>query len=306
MIRRAYDRAVAFVFAPQPLERLAMIRIVAPLAILGFLAARIAHPADWLGDEGFRIPALADDWRRPVDLPPLPMWAAYAVCIGLVVSGLATVAGALTRVSSAVFGLLLVYVALADRLSAFTVNKLAPVIAFALCLTPSAARWSVDAWRRHRRMPQSPRPELASGGCVLFFQVLLAVFYFSSGLCKWRGDWTSEPYVLWTHLHDSYQTPVSWALANALPPFMWTVFQGATLAFELGAPLLFALRITRPFALAYGVAMHAMIGLMFGPVIWFSLLMIALLVGSFAPVPWLRRALDRRLRGKRQRATRRR
>jgi uncharacterized membrane protein YphA (DoxX/SURF4 family) len=299
MKRRAHDRMARLLFAPQPLERLAVIRIGASLAILGFMAARIAHPGDWLGDEGFRIPSLGDDWRRPVDLPPLPMWGAYGVCIALVVSGLATAAGALTRVSSAVFAVLLAYVALADRLSAFTVSKLAPVIVLALCVTPSAARWSVDAWLRARREPRARPPELASWGCVRFFQFLLPVFYFSSGLCKWRGDWVSEPYVLWTHLHDSYQTPVSWALANALPPFMWTVFQGATLVFELAAPVLFAIRLTRPFALAYGVAMHTMIGLMFGPVIWFSLLMIALLVGSFAPAPWLRRMLARRWRADR-------
>jgi ABC-type dipeptide/oligopeptide/nickel transport system permease component len=113
------------------------------------------------------------------------------------------------------------------------------------------------------------------------------VFYFSSGLCKATGDWLSDPYVLWSHLHDSYQTPVSWFLANHLPPFAWTVMQATTLAFELGAPLWFGLRWTRPFALAYGIAMHALIGLMFGPVTWFALLMIVLLSASYAPIGWL-------------------
>jgi len=37
-----------------------------------------------------------------------------------------------------------------------------------------------------------------------------------------------------------------------------------------------------------------MIGLMFGPVIWFSLLMIALLVPSYAPERWLARVLPAR------------
>jgi hypothetical protein len=54
------------------------------------------------------------------------------------------------------------------------------------------------------------------------------------------------------------------------------------------------LRFTRRSALAFGVAMHLGIGLMFGPVIWFSLLMIILLGSSYAPAPWLARA--RRLR----------
>jgi hypothetical protein len=39
--------------------------------------------------------------------------------------------------------------------------------------------------------------------------------------------------------------------------------------------------------------MHATIGIMFGPVVWFSLLMSILIFASFAPVPWLTRALSR-------------
>src|SRR5262249_31780990 len=108
---------------------------------------------------------------------------------------------------------------------------------------------------------------------------------------KWRGDWLSQSYVLWTHLHDSYQTWVSWFIANHAPTWMWTVIQRAVLVFELFAWLWFALPWTRPFALAFGVGMHLMIGLMFGPVIWFSLLMISLLVASYTPERWLARAL---------------
>jgi hypothetical protein len=170
------------------------------------------------------------------------------------------------------------------------VSKLAPVIVLALCLSPSGARYSVDAWRRHRRDPATPRPERVSGGCVSFFQILLPVFYVSSGWCKASGDWLSDRHVLWTHLHDSYQTTVSWLAANHLPAWMWTAIQAAVLVFECGAPLWFSVPRTRPYALAFGVAMHLMIGLMFGPVIWFSLLMIALLVASYAPERWLARA----------------
>jgi len=290
-------------FAPRPIERLAAARILASLAILGFMSSRIAHADDWLSDAGFHVPAISG-WQQPITLPALPVWLAWTLAIALAASGLATAAGALTRLSSALFAALLAYVALADRLAAFTVSKLAPVIALALCLSPSGARYSVDAWRRHRRVRDAarstsddpPPPTHVSGGCVAFFQILLPVFYVSSGWCKARHDWLSEPHVLWTHLHDSYQTTVSWLLANHLPPWMWTIFQGAVLLFECGAPLWFALRPTRPYALAFGVAMHLMIGLMFGPVIWFSLLMISVLVASYAPEPWLARAFTGTLR----------
>jgi hypothetical protein len=57
--------------------------------------------------------------------------------------------------------------------------------------------------------------------------------------------------------------------------------------------LWFAMKKTRLPALCVGLGMHAAIGLMFGPVIWFSLLMSALLLSCFAPLPWLSRWLGR-------------
>ena len=285
-MKKLVDRVAHLLFDPQPLVRLELVRIAAPLAILGFMSSRLAQPADWLSDQGFRIPDLGG-WRQPVSMPPVPLWGAYVICAVLVVSGLATAAGAKTRIASAVFAASLVYVALADRLAAFTVSKLAPMIALVLCLTPSGTRYSIDAWLRRRRDGSPGEVTLVSGGCVRFFQLLLPLFYMSSGICKMRGEWLSNSYVLWTHIHDSYQTAVSWWLGNHLPQPAWPVLQGITLAFEVGAPLWFSNRFTRPYALAWGIGMHAMIGLMFGPVIWFSLLMIVLLFASYAPLPWL-------------------
>jgi hypothetical protein len=273
------DNQLKRVFAPQPIFRLELIRVLAPLAILGFMSSRMLHADDWLSTAGFHPPALADDYRQPANFAPLAPGMAWGVCALLCASGLATALGAFTRWSAGVFTVLLGYVALADRMASFTVSKISPVIALALALSPAGSRWSIDALRR-----KGPLVTHVSGGCVRFFQIWLAVFYCSSGICKARHDWLSYPYVLFSHLHDSYQTPISWFAANHLPPFAWTVVQGTTLAFELGAPLWLAWRRTRPFALAYGIAMHALIGAMFGPVIWFALLMIILLVASYAPL----------------------
>jgi uncharacterized membrane protein YphA (DoxX/SURF4 family) len=289
------DDGLQALLAPRPIVRLEVVRIFAPLAILGFLSTRVAHPIDWLANTGFRMPELADDWRQRAHLPAIDPWLAYTICIALVVSGLATAAGAFTRWASGLFAVLLVYVALADRLSAFTVSKIAPVIVLALCLSPSGSRWSVDAWRRRRKHPDWVPPTHVSFGCVLFFQVFLPVFYCRSGIYKWDGDWHAHynPTLLFTHVHDSYQTPVSWFLANHLPAFAWTVLQWITLVFEMFAPIWFLVPWTRPYAFVWGVAMHAMIGMMFGPVAWFGLLMMSLLVASYAPATLLDPSLVR-------------
>jgi hypothetical protein len=279
----AFDRflvwALAKTFEPVPIIRLVFFRIFIPTAILLFLASRLLHADDWLSTAGFHPPVLEDDWRQPANIAPISPGAAWTLSIILVIAGLMTIAGALTRFSSAIFAALLLYTTLADRLEAFTVSKLGTCLAIALAFTPCDARYSVDAWWRRRKNPNLPLPTHVSGGNVRFFQITIPVFYFSSGVCKAMGDWLKDPYVLFSHLHDSYQTPVSLFAANHFSPWMWTVMQATTLAFEVGAPLWFAWRITRPYALLYGVAMHTLIGLMFGPVIWFALFLIALLVG---------------------------
>ena len=177
---------------------------------------------------------------------------------------------------------LLAYLALADRLEAFTVTKLAPALVLALVYGPWGARFGVDAWRRHRRQPDTPLPTTETSGALRFFQLFLVVMYSGSEIAKLRGDWLTKP-VLWSHLHDNYQTAVSYFLVHRLPAVGWRLLQWATLVFEVGAPLWFALRPTRTPALVAGLGMHTMIGLMFGPVIWFALLMASLLVASYAP-----------------------
>ncbi|MEO7035624.1 MAG: HTTM domain-containing protein [Polyangiaceae bacterium] len=303
-------------FSTELIARLELVRVCAPLAILGFMSSRVRYADDWISDAGFCVPDLGmNDPHQSYYLTPLPSWAAWSVASALVVAGLCVCVGFRTRQAAALFAALLAYVALADRLAAFTVSRLAPVVALAICLSPAGTRFSVDAWLAWRRRAATLRasqpldanansdsgletggaklPDEMRGGTIRFFQALLVVFYTASGICKARGDWLTQPAVLWTHLHDSYQTFFSYTLANTLPGFSWTVFQGMTLLFECFAFVWLAPRRLRPLGLVFGISMHTLIGLMFGPVIWFSLLMITLLCGSFLPDRLMQRLSDR-------------
>jgi hypothetical protein len=164
------------------------------------------------------------------------------------------------------------------------VSKLGPGLVVALWLTPSAARFSIDALIERRRRPDAPVPTVVSWGNVRFFQILLVAFYSAAGIAKLRGDWLGDRVVIWTHMHGSYQTHVAFFLANTLPAAAWILFQWATLVLETGAPLWFALPSSRKVALCAALFMHLVIGLCFSPLIWFSLLMSVLLVGCFAPL----------------------
>jgi hypothetical protein len=275
--------------SPQPIERLETVRILAPLAILGFLSTRLWHVGSWLTDAGFVVPNLGrDDYRQPLYLGSVPVWLAILVAVLTVASGISTSLGYKTRVASGVFAALLAYLALADRLEAFTVSKLGTVVAVALFASPAGGRYSIDA--RARPAGSAP-PTHVNWGNVRFFQLLLVFMYASSGIAKASGGWLGNPHVIWSHLHDSYQTAIAYLLASTVPAFGWTIFQYMTLAYELGAPIWYAWARTRIAALVVGLGMHATIGLMFGPVVWFSLLMMSLLLASFAPLPLLTRVL---------------
>lgn len=279
-----------FFSEPQPILRIELIRIFAPLAVLGFMSSRLSHADEWLSNAGFQVPEITGgDWRQPFYLSPLSTNGAWALAAVMVVSGILVSIGFRARIAALVFASTLIYVALSDRLAAFTVSKLSPAVMLALAACPIGTRFSVDAWLRKRKDPEAPLPELVAGGGPRFFQLLLPVFYFGSGLAKAKGEWLSHSHVLWTHLHDSYQTPLSWFLASSLPPLLWGVLQAVVLTLEVGSPLWFSLRKTRPYALLGAVGMHAMIGLMFWPVRWFSLLMITMWLGAFLPEAWLSR-----------------
>ena len=284
-------RVQDWLFAPQPIARLELIRFLVPLAVLGFVSSRVIHADDWLSTAGFHVPDLGRaDWRQPLYLRPLPPAMAWVTSGALVGSGLLLAAGAWTRVSALAFAVTLGYVTLADRLAAFTVTKMGTVLAVALWFSPCGARWSVDRWRRARQKVDSPpAPTHVGGGSVRFFQILVAVFYCASGIGKIRGDWLTHPAVIWTHLHDSYQTSVAYFTGRIMPAWGWLLLQVITLAFEALAPLWFAFRRTRSVALGWAIGMHMMIALMFGPLCWFSLLMISLLLACFGPARWFDR-----------------
>ncbi len=264
--------------------RLELVRIVAPLAILGFMSGRLAHADEWIGDAGFRVPDLGGDWRQPLFVPALPSTMAWLVAAVMVGSGLACSVGWRTRTSALVFAATLAFVAVSDRLAAFTVSKLSPVVMLAVAAGSAGRHLGVDAWRASRQKAHvAADASTGPSGSVRFFQLLVVTIYSASGIAKAKGDWLSEPLVLWSHLHDSYQTRLAFALASVLPAWTWTLFQGLVLAFEVFAPLWFGLARTRSAALVFGLGMHAMIGLLFGPVIWFALLMMTILSAGYLP-----------------------
>ncbi len=271
--------------APMPAVRIEFVRVFAPLATLGFMSMRLIHADEWLGEAGFRVPKLPHVPHQPLWIPPLPNDLAWLLVTVMVVSGLLTSAGYRTRKSALVFASTLVFVALSDRPSAFTVSKISPVIMIAIACSPAGNRFGFDAWTRLRQ-GEELGPAIVPLAPIRFLQAFLSTFYCASGVAKAGSDWLTTPLVLYSHLHDSYQTIVSFLAAQYIPGPVWTPLQYSVLVYEMGAPILFAYKHTRLPTVLYGVSMHIGIGLMFGPVEWFAMLMITLILGSYAPDGW--------------------
>jgi hypothetical protein len=68
---------------------------------------------------------------------PLPVGVAWAIAAATTISGLFLALGLATRLAVASFALLVAFLTVADRLEAFTVTKLAPVLTIALFFAPS-------------------------------------------------------------------------------------------------------------------------------------------------------------------------
>jgi hypothetical protein len=195
--------------------RLEIIRIFAPLAVLGFMSPRLAHADEWIGRSGFRVPDLGGAVNQPVYIPALPPIAVWAVAAIMVSSGLATSIGWRTRASALVFAATLAFVTLSDRAAAFTVSKISPAVMVALAFAPAGRRLGVDAWLALRRGERCP--QCVPLGSLRFVQIFLPVFYCASGIAKARGEW-SRTCTTATRRRSRTCSPASFP-AGGGPPF---------------------------------------------------------------------------------------
>lgn len=196
----------AWWFPPVPLERLGLFRI----AVATFAFLDVAFFSDYV----LRYAEVDRTFFDPIYLLQIPQWlgiggvpvpssmAGFAVLyVVMLVALLAAVVGFRARIALAVGGVLYLYHwAVFNSWGKVNHGKI-PVIAALLVLTvaPSAARYSVDAWRR-RRACRPPVVELdpVAGWALRVVGVLLVAAYLLSVLAKLDNagiGWPLEPIV---------------------------------------------------------------------------------------------------------------
>ena len=255
---RALPRAERWLFAPGDPRRLAAVRV----GLCALLAARLAsgpYPELATQPEALFRPI---SFLRLLERMPSPEVVAVLQSFALGAAVLATV-GLLTRVTLPLAWLAaLPLVATTSSLGKVVHND----VLLLLCLvpllpSPAGAAWSLDA-----RL----RPVAARGGAygwpVRTAMVVVAGAYFFSGLGKLLHAgpaWVLSDNVRWVLYasSDAQPTPNPFALFVADRPLLAHLVAAATLAVELGFPLvLWRPRLAWLFVPAV-VAMHAGIGL---------------------------------------------
>jgi hypothetical protein len=142
---------------------------------------------------------------------------------------------------------------------------------FYLMLAPAGVVWSVDHWKRSDR--SNPAPVYIPPWSVRLIQIQLCAVYFFTGLAKLDfgdptlGDWVSGEALYWA-LNDLslMRWPYHWV---QVPLWLCRFASWGTICWEIGFPLLVAIRWLRPWALLAGVGLHVGI-LVAMEVGWFS------------------------------------
>jgi hypothetical protein len=198
----------------------------------------------------------------PAPFPLLPEWAVPFLAFGILASAYGLLMEKHRRWALVGLFMSALYVQGVDFMAAFTLNKLF-VGVYGILLVCPGYEAAVDSGKR-----------TICALAVRTVQTTLILQYFAAGLAKaTEGDWLSGGDVLWGHAQGVYRTEFAAWMLRALPVWAFALMQHLSLAFELGAPLLFCISRLRPVAFIIGMGFHLMIALMMKDLIYFSIQM---------------------------------
>lgn len=222
---------------------------------------------------------IGDDWLWPVH------------CLCLAISALFCV-GMFSRVTSVLSFLITISYSQRVPIANFGFDQILGLLCLYLCLAPSGAAFSADAWLRNRRLRRTGQPVViqrfsSARMAMRLIQLHLCAIYLWAGLSKLKGPswWTGE--ALWRVIaNEEYQTiDLTWL---AWIPWLPYVIAHITIAWEVYFIAAVWHPRLRPLVLTIGVFMHLGIGAFFG--MWtFGLIMTFAYLAFSDPDLWRRR-----------------
>ncbi len=291
-----------FWFTPADAYPLAMVRIGTGLLLAWSAFVWLLDAEAFFGPAGW-LPA-HEVWRMN-DQPWQWSWyfatssSAVRLSLGIVtmIAGVTLAIGLATRLSAVVAFAGLVSAANRAPLNVFGLDDTLGMLLISLVIGPAGACLSVDRWlkgrllagsgQHHRSMPGQGRGgesvEAVSVSANLALRLLqchLCVVYFFSGAGKLLGASWWEGMAIWgAAANGQYRTmDLTWMAER---PLLINAITLTTLFWEVAYAAIVWPRLTRPYAIAMGIAVHLGIGLAMG-MIEFGL---AMIVANLAFVP---------------------
>jgi len=286
-----------FWFTPADAFPLAMVRIGTGLLLAWASFVWLLDAEAFFGPAGW-LPA-HDVWRMN-DQPWQWSWyfatssSAVRLALGILtmIAGLTLAAGLATRLSAVVAFAGLVSAANRAPLNVFGLDDTLGMLLISLMIGPAGACFSVDRWLQGRLVGGGQKPgqgrragaaapaSISANLAVRLLQCHLCVVYFFSGAGKLLGASWWEGMALWgAAANGQYRTlDLTW-LADM--PLLINAITLTTLFWEVAYAAIVWPRLTRPFAIGMGIAVHLGIGLAMG-MMEFGL---AMIVANLAFVP---------------------
>lgn len=262
----AASAALRFVHGPVDATRLVVFRLLLIHSLLVYMLFRWQESEEWLTPAGYHPGGAAvEGLQQPVPLlseATLPWFGvAYFGSIAALIFGVRP------RVTIWLVFAGTVYVTLADRLAAFTINKLFVATLAVLALAPPIFT-SAEGRLRTR-----------SAWVLRVLQLTFILQVFGAGICKVRfGDWMGHDDTLWAQVQLTFMTDIAAWMVRNLPMSIWAALQHLALGFELAVPLLFIVPRLRPIGYLMGFGMFAIISLTMHELIFFALQLVCFFV----------------------------
>jgi hypothetical protein len=244
---------------------LRLFEILFTLTFLWRFISKLFFWEEWLTEAGFHLTS-GEQWSMgyPLPYPLLSPWMVPVLALITLGGGLMVIFFRWRRLGLILCFLTATYTGGVDYLSASSQERIYVVIYALLATGPGLRRAAAGGYIVASAMPR-------------VLQVTLVLIYFVAGYSKcYPGDWLKYSDVVYTHVQGFHRTDLAAWMIRTLPVWCWTVIQGATILFEVFAPVWFYWKRTRLLAIVYGFQMHLGIALLMKGLIFFSAQMLTL------------------------------
>ena len=267
-MNKIFRKFLDFWFQPIDPIRWRLFQQCFAFTFLIYMIERFRYAREWLTDYGFHLDKNTKMWYQVDPAPLMQEWMIPIVAIIVFSSILAVIFQWHARKFVWIVFAWAVYIQLVDNISSFTLNKFY-ILGFCLiALTPKVKEFYDKTAKKHL-MLQSAWP-------LRVLQFTLLIQYGTAGWCKViHGDWMSSPDALWTQVQGLYCTDIAaWMLRTIPKGIAWSLMMYSSLAFEVFAPIIFAVRRTRILAYLWGFSFQLVIALTMHQLIYFSAQMV--------------------------------